>query len=81
MEVDKRTKEYRDGQVMEAVEKKLKKNYDVCNDPHGIGCAAELPGLDSGSPRVASQAAPCSSCVNRNLHKYVGADGVVRDKA
>jgi len=60
VKLDRRTKEYRDGE---------KKNYDVCNDPHGIGCTAELPGLDSGSPRVAKQAEPCHDCIWRNTGK------------
>ena len=60
VKLDRRTKEYRDGE---------KKNYDVCTDPHGIGCTAELPALDSGSPRVAKQAEPCHDCIWRNANK------------
>ena len=59
VKLDKRTKEYRDSHV----------DYDVCNDPHGIGCTAELPALDSGSPRVAKQAEPCHDCIWRNANK------------
>lgn len=70
VKIDKRTKEYR-----ETV------NYDFCNDPHGIGCREALESLESGRPRVFRQAAPCPGCVNRNLKKYVDADGVVRDMA
>ena len=51
------------------VDKRTKKNYDVCNDPHGIGCRAELPALDSGSPRVEKQAEPCHDCIWRNANK------------
>jgi hypothetical protein len=48
-------------------------NYDLCNDPHGIGCREPLEPL--ASPRIKVQSEPCRKCVWLNADKEVGKNG------
>jgi len=72
--VDRRTKEYRDSQKTElegggmaSEEGSSEVDYDLCNDPHGIGCRRPLPPLDSGGKRTSIMSEPCRECVFRNF--------------
>jgi len=69
VKVDRRTKEYRESLKSdgETSGKVVQVDYDLCNDPHGVGCRNPLPPLDSGGKRTSVMSEPCRECVFRNF--------------